>query len=282
MNKNIIILKTHHSHFEKFGENSLALSFTYSPNCTQSGISSDIIYDNLWKNNVFIRHIFPNGFGGHDYEDYLKVNVEFENICFPFEFSHSPRFKEEHKKETLKFDIIVGDDFLLAYKRAVLLCMENKKMDTFPVFLSRPLQEENLCFVMMPFSEAWSERIWSRFIKPTVESEGYVCERGDDVFSTNVIIEDVWSQIVRSSLIIADVTGNNPNVFYELGIAHTLGRKVLLIQQQNSQKCPFDVLHWRRVIYEDNADGYEILVKGIKKTIHNLKSELRSPTFVST
>jgi hypothetical protein len=65
--------------------------------------------------------------------------------------------------------------------------------------------------------------------------------KADEIFApANYITKNIWQLINRSSLLIADVTITNPNVFYELGIAHTIGRDVIIIPQ-NKDDIPFDI-----------------------------------------
>ena len=72
------------------------------------------------------------------------------------------------------------------------------------------------------------------------------------------IIQDVVSLIDKSRVVICDCTGRNANVFYEIGIAHTLGREVILITQ-NEADIPFDLRHLRYVKYLNNAEGRQVL-----------------------
>jgi hypothetical protein len=85
------------------------------------------------------------------------------------------------------------------------------------------------------------------------------CRRADDIWENPAVIQDVVSLIDRSSVVIADCTGRNPNVFYEIGIAHTLGREVILITQ-NAEDIPFDLRHLRYVTYLNNSEGLAALV----------------------
>jgi hypothetical protein len=68
------------------------------------------------------------------------------------------------------------------------------------------------------------------------------------------IIQDVVSLIDRSRIVVCDCTGRNPNVFYEAGIAHTLGREVILITQ-SANDIPFDLRHLRYIPYLNNNEG---------------------------
>src|SRR6266446_2745179 len=124
------------------------------------------------------------------------------------------------------------------------------------------------CFVLMPFTEPWSTRIF-RLIREVVEPLGYTCRRADDYYG-RVVLEDVWLRINEAAFIIADLTSHNPNVFYELGIAHTLGKDIIPILQTHSQ-IPFDQQPFRALFYEDNADGYEILKERLPQWIQALE-----------
>ena len=72
--------------------------------------------------------------------------------------------------------------------------------------------------------------------------------KADDIYSNKPIIEDVWGYLNQARLVIADLTYSNPNVFYELGIAHTLGKEVIMIAQYIT-RVPFDVEHVRYINY---------------------------------
>jgi hypothetical protein len=79
------------------------------------------------------------------------------------------------------------------------------------------------CFHLCPFSEPFTS-IYRDHVVPTVKSQGFSIERADEIYGTQPIIEDIWEGIASSAIIIADVTGRNPNVMYEIGMAHTVGR----------------------------------------------------------
>lgn len=110
-----------------------------------------------------------------------------------------------------------------------------------------------LCFVLMPFEEEWSDRVYKDYIRENIEKMGLQCLRADNL-TGQIIIEDIWIKINQAAFIIADVTGRNPNVMYELGIAHTLGKPFVLITQE-IDKIPFDFTHLRHYEYADNYPG---------------------------
>jgi nucleoside 2-deoxyribosyltransferase len=79
-------------------------------------------------------------------------------------------------------------------------------------------------------------------------------------------------KINQAAFIIADVTGRNPNVMYELGIAHTLGKPVIIITQEIN-KIPFDFKHLRHYVYEDNVTGKELFGRLLKEVIPEIYAE---------
>lgn len=130
---------------------------------------------------------------------------------------------------------------------------------------------EGLCFVLMPFTLSWSDRVYNTLIKKNVEKLGLKCTRADNL-NGPIIIEDIWIQINRSAIIIADVTNKNPNVMYELGIVHTLGKPVILITQDVKDR-PFDFSHLRHYQYADNADSFKSFGIELRKLIRSLHNE---------
>jgi hypothetical protein len=131
-----------------------------------------------------------------------------------------------------------------------------------PIFKSRDTRViPDTCFVVMPFREDWSDIVFSA-LRNILSEERVSAVRADDLFGENVV-EDIWSAMLKSGFIIADVTGRNPNVYYELGIAHTLGKRAILLSQ-NVEDIPFDTRHLRHVIYSNSLTGFESMRKGIK------------------
>jgi hypothetical protein len=95
-------------------------------------------------------------------------------------------------------------------------------------------------------------------LQRTAEAANLRCRRADDIWENPAVMQDVVSLIDRSRVVICDCTGRNANVFYEIGIAHTLGREVILITQIEAD-IPFDLRHLRYVTYLNNNEGLEAL-----------------------
>ena len=88
-----------------------------------------------------------------------------------------------------------------------------------------------------------------RTFKPAIESLGLTCERADDIYGTQGLMQGIWERINQSRVIVAEMTGRNPNVLYELGIAHTLGKPVVMVTQ-SIDYVPSDLRHLRCIIYD--------------------------------
>jgi hypothetical protein len=126
-----------------------------------------------------------------------------------------------------------------------------------------PIQAD--VFVLMPFVAEMTP-IYRDHIVPLVERLGMKVMRADDLFTNNAVISDVWSGIFGARLVIADCTGRNPNVFYEIGIAHTLGRQTVLITQRE-EDIPIDIRHLRYICYEYSAPGMKKFEQLLSSTI---------------
>ena len=98
----------------------------------------------------------------------------------------------------------------------------------------------------MPFDDDF-ELVYSRFIEPIFKSD-FKVGRAKDIESQRNILQDILEGIETSDLIIADLTGLNANVFYELGLAHAFNRKVILLTQ-DIEEVPFDLMSYRLIEY---------------------------------
>jgi len=125
---------------------------------------------------------------------------------------------------------------------------------------------ELFIFILMPFEDKLSQ-IYEKHIKAPLESEGYLVKRADDIFSPTPILNDILEHIEVADIIIAELTGKNPNVFYELGRAHEKEKTYVIQICQDKQDIPFDLQHIRTIIYNDDPKGYEKLTEELLKYI---------------
>lgn len=136
------------------------------------------------------------------------------------------------------------------------------------------IEHGDSCFVMMPFADPIGG-YYKAIYEPAVTKAGLKAVRADDeIFATGKIIDQVWSGITSAKVLVAELTGRNPNVFYELGLAHALNKPVVLVSS-NQEDVPFDLQHIR-VIYYDMRDPFwgEKLVA---KVSENIVSALKNP-----
>jgi hypothetical protein len=125
-------------------------------------------------------------------------------------------------------------------------------LEKFPnlVLSKEPRSREFLdtCFVMMPFGE-WFDRYYQEIYVPAIKDAGFEPVRADELFTTGSVVEQIWEQIEKAKLLLADLSGKNPNVFYELGLAHAAGQPVIFAAAQVDD-VPFDLRHLRVIIYD--------------------------------
>jgi nucleoside 2-deoxyribosyltransferase len=108
---------------------------------------------------------------------------------------------------------------------------------------------KKFCFVLMPFDGDFDD-IYKLGIKQSCIDAGAYCERVDEQIFEESILERIYNQISKADIVIADMTNRNPNVFYEVGYAHALGKATILLTK-NSQDIPFDLKHYPHIIYDN-------------------------------
>ena len=84
---------------------------------------------------------------------------------------------------------------------------------------------------------------------PAIKEAGLEPVRADELFSTGSVIEQIWEQISRAKVLLADLTGKNANVFYELGLSHAANKPVVFTTGQ-LENVPFDLRHLRVAVYD--------------------------------
>src|SRR6266481_6363408 len=119
----------------------------------------------------------------------------------------------------------------------------------------RPKIDKKLCFVLMPFGSPY-DGYYHKIIKPAADKAALDTLRSDEIYSTKAIIQDIWNKIWQARVIVADVTGKNPNVNYELGLCHALGIPTIIITR-NIDDVPFDYRHRRCIAYKVEEAGWE-------------------------
>lgn len=134
---------------------------------------------------------------------------------------------------------------------------------------SEPRQDD-LVGVMMPFDGKFAGT-WEA-LQIAVTEAGLECRRADQIWENHAVIDDIVDLIWRARVIIADFTGRNPNVFYETGIAHALGRDVIYITQSEGD-VPFDLRHLRFLQYYPNGEGLQDLQPKVTERLRSLLAQ---------
>jgi hypothetical protein len=129
------------------------------------------------------------------------------------------------------------------------------------------------CFVLMPFGE-WYDTYYREIFSPACKEAGFEPIRADGVFTTGSVIEQIWEQINNAQVLIADLTGKNPNVFYELGLSHGISKPVVLLAAQ-LEDVPFDLRHLRTIIYDIRDPFWGDKLK--KSVVAHLRSAKQDP-----
>ena len=127
---------------------------------------------------------------------------------------------------------------------------------------------DELVSVMMPFNMEFDNVIET--IKEACSNENLICHRANDLWNNSTVIQDIFELIYCSSIVIVDFTAKNPNVFYEAGIAHTLGKNVIPITQ-SMDDIPFNLGHHRVLKYLNNDEGMHDLKNKLEDRLNTLK-----------
>jgi len=130
------------------------------------------------------------------------------------------------------------------------------------------------CFVMQPFASPLGD-YYEKIYRPAIEKAGLRAVRADaEIFATGKIMDQVWNGINAAKVLVAELTSRNPNVFYELGLAHAMKKPVVLVSAKEDD-VPFDLQHIR-VIYYDTSDPFWGS-KLIEKVAENILSAIKNP-----
>lgn len=126
-------------------------------------------------------------------------------------------------------------------------------------------------FIIMPFSSEF-DMIFNDLIKPPLEEIGYEVCRTDSILNQHNILKDIIRNIAEADLIIADLTSVNPNVFYELGIAHAMLVPTVLLTQ-SLDDVPFDLKSYRVIVYSTTYFNAQELPKRLKEIADKAKND---------
>lgn len=147
----------------------------------------------------------------------------------------------------------------VAKKKAKKKVVKKKTARKKAVKSSATVDNRELCFAIMPFG-GWFDDYYTTIYCPAIENAGLKPCRADDLYRPSTIVHDIWSYTKRAKLILADLTGKNANVFYELGLAHALAKPAILVVE-NMDDVPFDLRALRIIEYDKNAPNWGDVLK---------------------
>ena len=126
--------------------------------------------------------------------------------------------------------------------------------------------------VLMPFEAAFGD-VYQLGIKAACKDAGAYCERIDEQIFHENILDRLYNQIAKADIIVADMTGRNPNVFYEVGYAHALNKRVILLTR-NAEDIPFDLKHYPHILYGGKIAGLKAELKNVSAGASTTRSGL--------
>jgi hypothetical protein len=115
------------------------------------------------------------------------------------------------------------------------------------------------CFVLMPFKEPF-DTYFTMIFEPAVLASNLRPRRGDSLFRPSPIMADIWQMIQEAKVLVAELTEKNANVFYELGLAHALGKPVILVSE-TIVDVPFDLQPLRVILYNKSDPAWGVKLK---------------------
>jgi hypothetical protein len=148
------------------------------------------------------------------------------------------------------------------------------------------MTEPKTCFVIGPIGEPLTDAynralaMLENVIAPAIAPLGYLLLRGDQIDTSGILHLQIAAQLIQADLVVADLTGANPNVYYELGIRHTLGKPCIQLLPIG-ERLPFDVAPMRTIIIDDRSTvGVRVGIEAIQAQVRSITTPLLTPVSV--
>jgi hypothetical protein len=133
--------------------------------------------------------------------------------------------------------------------------------------------DEPRIFVVMPFSERWSSKVYTKMIRPAAKEAGLRCVRGDTSVRVGDLTTSIWSEILKAGAVLADISVANVNVFYELGLVHAIGKDTILIKRKNAPvPADFGGAHYYEYSLDRLKAGKKLIASALKKWSRSRKA----------
>lgn len=134
------------------------------------------------------------------------------------------------------------------------------------------------CFVIQPFDNDKFDKRFKDIFKPAIEKAGYDAYRIDKDLSVRIPIDEIEKNIAESQICFAEITSDNPNVWYELGFAFACNKDVIMVRSdERTGKFPFDIQHRNVITYKTSSTSdFETLEDTITRKINAYKSKSKT------
>ena len=134
--------------------------------------------------------------------------------------------------------------------------------------------ERGTGFVLLPHTDQF-RGVFEYAIKPAMEANGILVKKAEDIYQPGSILAQVWERIRKAEVIVADLSGKNANVIYELGLCYGIQRCPILLVRDPAE-LPFNLRNLRYIEYEDSAEGTENLKRRLTATIEEFLAAVRT------
>lgn len=134
----------------------------------------------------------------------------------------------------------------------------------------KAIYQKATAFVVSQFGDNY-DTLYSDVIKPICESSGFNATRGDEMATNSMILDDIILSIENAAVVIADISPDNPNVFYEVGYAHAIRKPTILLCEKNCRaKLPFDISGFRTIFNDNSIGGKRNVETRLQEHLHAL------------
>ncbi|SIQ03525.1 TIR domain-containing protein [Halanaerobium kushneri] len=249
-----------------FNEGEISFKVKAETSCTSIGIQHKI-RENGEIVNMKIGHAFKSEAFGFDIEGIGNKKGSLKH----FDLNNELFFKIKVKGSKVRLLVnnieIINSTANLLENQLTFFMRSKKRVKIHDVEVN---SYKLKAFVVMQFSEEFNQ-LYKDVIAPICENKDIESIRADNIYSSTPILKDITENIKDSSLIIAEITPNNPNVFYEIGYAHAINKPTILLCERNSRdKLPFDLSGFRVIFYENTIAGKKRIENELERFLDNI------------
>lgn len=162
--------------------------------------------------------------------------------------------------------LAVQGSFLVRRSQVSFLLIAKQEIEVELISVEK---SPSIAFVVMQYTDEF-DALYREVIAPTCEKFGFKAVKADDIYNNGLIIEDIAKSIREATIVIADITPDNPNVFYEVGFSHGIGKPTILLADRGRAKLPFDVNGFRTIFYDNTIAGKPMVEERLTQHLRNV------------